>query len=124
MVCGQSFDESSLSLLAIRVVSSDRVSAPTLDVLGKSRRRAEQVVNDHVVGAADDFQRDRTRADRRRSSIDWTIEQEWRHLGDLNLQDLPPDAGLVFVPTVEEAERLITISPWPVVVVPPTHVSQ
>jgi len=27
-------------------------------VRAQSRRRAEQIVNDHVVGAADDFQRD------------------------------------------------------------------
>jgi hypothetical protein len=48
--------------------------------------------------------------------IDWTIENEWRHVGDVNLRELPSDAGLVFVPTSEEAEQLARLSRWPVAV--------
>jgi hypothetical protein len=47
----------------------------------------------------------------------WTAEQEWRHVGDLDLRRLPRDAAFVFVPTRDEADRLAEISPWPVAVV-------
>lgn len=47
---------------------------------------------------------------------DWTVEREWRHLGDLALDKIPEDAAFVFVPTPEEAQLLRQISPWPVVV--------
>ena len=49
---------------------------------------------------------------------DWTAEREWRHVGDVPLDEIPPDAALLFVPTETEAEQLATISRWPVVVVP------
>jgi hypothetical protein len=50
--------------------------------------------------------------------IDWTVEREWRHVGDVMLDDIPEDAALLFVPSEAEAGRLATISGWPVVVVP------
>ncbi len=50
------------------------------------------------------------------NAIDWTIEQEWRVIGDLDLSDLPKDKGAVFVPTRDEANQLARISPWPVVI--------
>ncbi len=53
----------------------------------------------------------------RDNAIDWSVEREWRHLGTLNLAELPSDAAFVFVPTRDEAERLSVLSPWPVVVV-------
>jgi len=49
---------------------------------------------------------------------DWRIEREWRHVGDLDLQHLPRDKGLVFVPTFEVAMRLAGISPWPLTLAP------
>ena len=49
-------------------------------------------------------------------TIDWSVEREWRHVGDVELEELPANAGLVFVPTREEAEQLVTISRWPVTV--------
>jgi len=52
----------------------------------------------------------------RRRSIDWSIEREWRHVGDVDLAELPTEAGLIFVPTREEAEQLATISRWPVTI--------
>jgi hypothetical protein len=64
------------------------------------------------------FQLDHTRARRGGATMDWTVEQEWRHLGDLTLQELPSEEGFVFVPTPSEAQQLATVSRWPVVVVP------
>ncbi|MGM0486935.1 MAG: hypothetical protein ACQESR_09275 [Planctomycetota bacterium] len=48
--------------------------------------------------------------------IDWSVECEWRHVGDVDLTDLPSDAGTLFVPTVEEARWLGQRSRWPVTV--------
>lgn len=48
--------------------------------------------------------------------IDWTVEQEWRHLGDMELDQLPADAALLFVPSEAEARQLTASSPWPIVV--------
>jgi hypothetical protein len=53
----------------------------------------------------------------RNNAIDWSVEREWRHMGTLNLADVPPDAAFVFVPTRDEAEHLSALSRWPVVVV-------
>jgi hypothetical protein len=49
---------------------------------------------------------------------DWTVEQEWRHVGDVPLDDLPRNAALLFVPSATEAKQLSTISPWPVTLAP------
>jgi hypothetical protein len=48
--------------------------------------------------------------------IDWTIEQEWRHVGDVDLSGLSPETAALFVPQVADADRLIDISPWPIAV--------
>ncbi len=48
--------------------------------------------------------------------IDWSVEREWRHVGTLDLSDLPATEAFLFVPTIAEAERLATFSRWPVVV--------
>ena len=63
------------------------------------------------------FQLEGTKPYRGRSRIDWTVEQEWRHLGDLPLDDLPPNAGFVFVASLAEAEEMAAVSRWPVTVV-------
>ncbi len=52
-----------------------------------------------------------------RGAIDWTMEREWRVLGDIDLDPLPEDAALVFAPSDSEARHLATISRWPVTVV-------
>ncbi len=49
--------------------------------------------------------------------IDWTVEREWRLIGDLRLDKIPHDAAIVFVPTRDEAQQLATASRWPVAVV-------
>lgn len=55
---------------------------------------------------------------RRGKAIDWTVEQEWRHPGDIDLAELPADQAVVFVPTHHEAELLSAISRWPIAVMP------
>jgi len=57
------------------------------------------------------------RDDPQKKSIDWSEEREWRHLGDVDIDELPADAGLVFVPTLAEAELVANISRWPIVVI-------
>ena len=49
------------------------------------------------------------------NEIDWTVEQEWRVIGDLTLAPLSPQDAFVFVPTVDEAASILEFSPWPVV---------
>jgi hypothetical protein len=49
--------------------------------------------------------------------FDWTLEQEWRHVGDLRLDGIPARAAMLFVPSEAEARQLAACSPWPVVVV-------
>ncbi len=49
-------------------------------------------------------------------AIDWTAEQEWRHIGDVPLDEVPSEAAFLFVPSHAEAAQLAKESPWPVVV--------
>lgn len=53
-----------------------------------------------------------------RHNTDWTVEQEWRHVGDLDLQTLPSDSAYVFVPNFESARAISKLSPWPVTLWP------
>ena len=46
--------------------------------------------------------------------IDWTAEQEWRAIGNVDLAQIESNDALVFVPTKEEAAELQHISPWQV----------
>jgi hypothetical protein len=50
--------------------------------------------------------------------IDWTVEREWRHVGDMELEAIPAEAALLFVPSESEARQLAAVSPWPIVVLP------
>jgi hypothetical protein len=50
------------------------------------------------------------------AGIDWSVEKEWRQLGDLSLDGLSHDDAILFVPTLEEARKLLEISRWPVTV--------
>lgn len=52
------------------------------------------------------------------SVIDWSVEQEWRHVGDLDLTALPADDAFLFVPNFEAAKSLSSISLWPVTLWP------
>lgn len=48
--------------------------------------------------------------------LHWTDEREWRIVGDLDLNRVPDDAALLFVPTDREARHLAAFSRWPVTV--------
>ena len=48
--------------------------------------------------------------------LDWSVEQEWRHVGDLSLECIRQDEAILFVPTIAEAKKLLELSPWPVTV--------
>lgn len=61
-----------------------------------------------------------SRENRECTSIDWTAEREWRHVGDLDLDELPSDAAAVFVPDERAASHLAGLSRWPVVILQPT----
>jgi hypothetical protein len=56
-------------------------------------------------------------ADSGQEGVDWRMEREWRHLGDLDLDAIPTASGLVFVPSLAEAQHVARISRWPVTVV-------
>jgi hypothetical protein len=49
--------------------------------------------------------------------IDWSVEREWRHVGDLDLGNLRPEDACLLVPSFAEAARVAAMSPWKVVVV-------
>ena len=46
--------------------------------------------------------------------IDWTVEQEYRHKGDLDLSAIPPEDAIVFVATDADRDFIQPFSPWPV----------
>ncbi len=90
-----------------------------------SRRGAREVIygdDDVWQSLSDDdrpfFQLQETRGRRDREPIDWTVEREWRHVGDVDLSEIPPNAAVVFVPSREEAQRIARVSRWPVTVIP------
>lgn len=64
------------------------------------------------------FQLNAKSEDAKPQPIDWSIEQEWRYIGDVDLQSLPPDQALVFVPSSDAAMRLANFSPWPITLWP------
>lgn len=61
------------------------------------------------------FQQRFTRSDQGHP-IDWSFEREWRHPGDVLLDELPADAAQLFVPSLADARRISRISPWPIIV--------
>ena len=48
--------------------------------------------------------------------VDWSVEREWRILGDLDLRKVPLDAAVVFVHTVEDSKKVAAFCRWPIVV--------
>jgi hypothetical protein len=48
------------------------------------------------------------------NEIDWTVEQEWRIIGDVLLGSLTNQDAFLFVPTAEEAAKLAHDCRWPV----------
>ncbi len=49
------------------------------------------------------------------SGVDWHVEQEWRVVGDLNLNQLRPEDAFVFVDDLAEGRKIAALSRWPVV---------
>lgn len=50
--------------------------------------------------------------------IDWSVEREWRHLGDLDLTELTSEDALLFVPDFEAAKSVAKLISWPVTLLP------
>ena len=48
--------------------------------------------------------------------IDWSIEKEWRVVGDVDLRKVPVEAALVFVSSESDACEIADVSRWPIVV--------
>lgn len=49
-------------------------------------------------------------------SVSWSEEREWRSRGDIDLTSVPVECVFVFVPDVQSAEVVRSVSLWPVVV--------
>ena len=64
------------------------------------------------------FQLRNTRRSAGDDRIDWSVEQEWRHVGDVDLRELPSDAAMLFTPSESDARQIAQISRWPVAIVP------
>ena len=52
------------------------------------------------------------------SGIDWTVEEEWRAVGDVSLQELTSDDVILFVPDFESAKSLASVTTWPITLWP------
>ena len=52
------------------------------------------------------------------SGIDWTIEQEWRAVGDVSLKELTSDDVILFVPDFESAKSIASVTTWPITLWP------
>lgn len=48
--------------------------------------------------------------------VDWSVENEWRIVGDVDLRKVPVDAAVVFVRSVEDANEVAAFCRWPIVV--------
>jgi hypothetical protein len=64
------------------------------------------------------FQLRQTRRVAGAATIDWTVEDEWRVIGDIDLSRIPDDDAMLFVPSRAEAREIAAVSRWPVTVVP------
>jgi hypothetical protein len=71
--------------------------------------------NDLAKNSRPFFQKRMSRPNTNGDMIDWSVEHEWRSLGDVPLAELSANDALVFVRTIEEAQRIAEFSRWPVV---------
>ena len=53
------------------------------------------------------------------SNVDWSIEREWRVVGDIDLRKLATDEAIVFVPDEIAARSIAGLSRWPIVMLRP-----
>jgi hypothetical protein len=58
----------------------------------------------------------------RGSRQNWEREEEWRHIGDLRLQELPRESIYLFTRTHSQAQYLSRHFPWPCIYVESLHV--
>ncbi len=58
---------------------------------------------------------DAGRRDDSSATTDWTLEEEWRYVGDMDLSLAPPEVVRVFVGDSESAHAIAAFSPWIVV---------
>lgn len=56
--------------------------------------------------------------------IDWTVEREWRFLGDFLFKSVPPEAAVVFVANQDEVAVVTQLTDWPVVVLGEPHMQK
>ena len=52
------------------------------------------------------------------SGIDWTVEQEWRHPGDIDLNQFAANDILLVVPNFESAKAVAKLVDWPITLWP------
>ncbi|WP_010586011.1 hypothetical protein [Schlesneria paludicola] len=52
------------------------------------------------------------------TGIDWSVENEWRHVGDLDLSELTADDVILFVPHTAAARSVANVSDWPITLWP------
>lgn len=64
------------------------------------------------------FQRRTTQSRSSDVGVDWTVEQEWRRIGDVDLAEVPAAAAWIFVPDASAARAVSGLARWPVVLVP------
>jgi hypothetical protein len=64
------------------------------------------------------FQLRRTRRVAGTAAIDWTVEDEWRVVGDVDLTGISDDGAMLFVPSQAEAQEIAQVSRWPATAVP------
>ena len=80
-------------------------------------RKVEYVAPEEykVIESRDEFVQPKSNVD---SSIDWSEEGEWRHIGDLDLARVDPNDVVFFAKSENECDVLRGVSPWPIVRVP------
>jgi hypothetical protein len=87
--------------IAIRRSAADQIGAQEV-IYGDSQDR--ELLSTH----------ERYRFQSRGRTYDWTVEQEWRTLGNVDLSQLEVDDVRVFTATEKEAARLQPLSAWKV----------
>lgn len=119
------FSDVSFSELAQRRVFRPHLSRWNFEPFGVAIRKSwlqEQGARPVVYGdearwdsLADD-ERPFFQLNREFAKVDWSQEEEWRIVGDLDLRKVPVGMGAVFVSTLTDANQIAAFSRWPVVV--------
>jgi hypothetical protein len=86
------------------------------DWLSEQGCRSVTYGDDQVWETTDESDRPFFQLNDPNGKIDWSVEKEWRVVGDVDLRKVPVDAAVVFVPTIEDAEEVGDLCRWPIVV--------